>query len=314
MTKFTERIQPAVVEEGLPRFLLWVGGREKTGKTHLAMTAPGPIAYLDLDIGSDRVLTKFLQGEVLNVAAGKAFQPVVYAEKYSQKWETKDEFETEMTRLEHDFLDALMDDSIRTVVIDTWNEVRSMAISAEFGPKAKGILPVQYVPVNTRNLKMLDQALGVPRKVVILISHLKPEYVPGINADGSVSKKITDQVQSGRWLPGGYSETKKKVQCYAELDRVYRPVWYGEDGKPILNLTFGSNAELVPAKADGSAERDLSKFKRRMEDYPTGDYYMKIPKCGQNSMLDGTILEAPSNTFPELASRVFPHTKLEDWL
>ena len=40
------------------RLICSVEGMDKTGKSHLAMTAPEPIVYIDLDVGTEGVLSK----------------------------------------------------------------------------------------------------------------------------------------------------------------------------------------------------------------------------------------------------------------
>jgi len=41
------------------RLVISVEGREKTGKSHFGLTAPGPIVYLNVDIGTEGVVGKF---------------------------------------------------------------------------------------------------------------------------------------------------------------------------------------------------------------------------------------------------------------
>ena len=42
------------------RLVVRVGGLEKEGKTHFALTAPGPIGAIDMDRGMEGVVEKFL--------------------------------------------------------------------------------------------------------------------------------------------------------------------------------------------------------------------------------------------------------------
>ena len=41
------------------RLVCSIEGWDKSGKTHLAMTAPEPIVYLDLDVGTEGVKERF---------------------------------------------------------------------------------------------------------------------------------------------------------------------------------------------------------------------------------------------------------------
>ena len=48
------------------RIIASIEGTDKTGKSHLALTSPKPIMYIDLDVGTEGVIHKF-QGEDLMV-------------------------------------------------------------------------------------------------------------------------------------------------------------------------------------------------------------------------------------------------------
>ena len=43
------------------RLVCSIEGLDKTGKSHLAMSAPGPIVYVDLDVGTEGVIQKCQQ-------------------------------------------------------------------------------------------------------------------------------------------------------------------------------------------------------------------------------------------------------------
>jgi hypothetical protein len=48
----------AVVETPY-RLIASVSGKEKTGKTHFALTAPEPIIFFNIDVGTEGVVGKF---------------------------------------------------------------------------------------------------------------------------------------------------------------------------------------------------------------------------------------------------------------
>jgi len=52
-----------------PRVILSVEGREKEGKSHLAMTAPGPIGIINMDLGLEGVVHKFARDKKIYVSS-----------------------------------------------------------------------------------------------------------------------------------------------------------------------------------------------------------------------------------------------------
>src|SRR5437762_2260800 len=95
------------------RIVISIEGREKEGKSHFALTAPGPIGVINLDIGLEGVVHKFArQGKKIYVAnyrlpsttGGNARE---IAEEADKVW----------TALVADYKAAL--GSCRTVVLDS---------------------------------------------------------------------------------------------------------------------------------------------------------------------------------------------------
>lgn len=319
MGSFTKSVAPIRKITASPRILIWVGGMHKRGKTHLALTSPSPIAYFDIDGGmEDDVLPAFLAGNHINAFTGRPFKPVVHPVEISQKWRTKKEFEDELKRFDEKFFAALDDSDIRTVVIDTWAELRSIVIDAMIGPDVQAVA-TQYAPVNARMMMYLDSVTAKAGKNLILLSHLKEDYAQAIDEKtGEPSKKISDSYATGTFSPAGHKDTGKKTHCYVECDREFRPVWRDAGGKPIAQLVEDGRNGLVPAEiAEGgklkpmAGWRDLEKPRR--EKNPTGRFYFTIQYCRQNAALAGQVLEQPDNTIPQLAMMLHPETDPEYW-
>jgi hypothetical protein len=55
-----------------PRLILSIEGLDKSGKSNLAFTAPGPLGYLEFDIGAEGVVEKFQDDKV--ILAPKAYE------------------------------------------------------------------------------------------------------------------------------------------------------------------------------------------------------------------------------------------------
>jgi len=117
-----------------------VEGREKRGKTHFALTAPGPIVYFNLDEGLDRVQpdVKFpdLDLRVVNIPSfSRDGHPDRVADEALKVWESLKEMH----------INAL--ESARTVIYDTFTEVWELARLARFG-KLQQVQWFHFGPIN----------------------------------------------------------------------------------------------------------------------------------------------------------------------
>lgn len=117
-----------------------VEGREKRGKTHFALTAPGPLVYFNLDEGLDRVQpeVKFpnLDLRVVDIPGfSKDGHPDKVADEALKVWEY----------LKAKYVNAL--ESARTVVFDSFTEVWELVRLARFG-KLQQVQWFHFGPVN----------------------------------------------------------------------------------------------------------------------------------------------------------------------
>jgi len=120
------------------RGIFSISAWDKSGKTHAALTLPGPIAYLDLDLGTEGVVGKFQRG-------GKKiflhqFRLMERATEKSQaQWmQTWQEFQ----RMFYGVL-SVMDGTGGTVIIDTETAMYDTARLAYFG-KLSQVPPQLY--------------------------------------------------------------------------------------------------------------------------------------------------------------------------
>lgn len=151
------------------RLIVAVSGREKHGKTHFALTAPGPIAYQDLDIGTEGVIEKF-------VKSGKVIyhKEYGYTELKDRGVNNKEQFKPIWDKFKEDYI-AIMDSKVRTVVMDTASEVWELLRMAAFG-KLDHVMPHHYGPVNAEYRSLLRMAY-VSNKNLILLHKVKPQYI-----------------------------------------------------------------------------------------------------------------------------------------
>lgn len=153
-----------VIIESPRRLIASIAGREKTGKTHLALTAPGPIIFFDIDIGTEGVVNKFQ-------AEGKKI--FVYSVRVP-KGAAKDVYESMWSGLVSRLAVAYSLNK-GTVVVDTGSEEYELARLAHFG-KLTQVMPHHYVEVNAEWREMMRLAYDSSMNT-IYIHKMKPKWV-----------------------------------------------------------------------------------------------------------------------------------------
>jgi hypothetical protein len=149
---------------------LTVDAVQKSGKSHFALTAPGPIAYHDFDRGLGGVADKFPDKEIYhfnyvysatNKLPGSDQAPL--AEKAAKVW-------SEFVR---NVLASA--ESHRSVVIDPGHRVWDLIRLARLG-KLTQVPPLQYVAVNAEFTELIQKLHGSPANILWL-HRMKPVYV-----------------------------------------------------------------------------------------------------------------------------------------
>ena len=117
------------------RIIASIEGRDKTGKSHLALTSPKPIMYIDLDVGTEGVIHKF-QGE--DVMVYQVEQP----ERLGSSQELMERFGKIWVTIQDKITEALAVNE-GTLIIDTFTEAYDICRLAHFG-KMSQVQPHQY--------------------------------------------------------------------------------------------------------------------------------------------------------------------------
>jgi len=146
------------------RLILNVEGGEKQGKTHFALTAPGPIALIDMDIGLEGVISKFTKVKKIYVASFN-YRDATEPKQWEEMWK----------RMKQCYMDSLASKNIRTLIVDTATEMWELVRMASFG-KLTQVKPHHYAPVNAEFRDLLRKAYD-SNKNLILIHKQKKEYV-----------------------------------------------------------------------------------------------------------------------------------------
>jgi len=187
------------------RLILAVAAREKQGKTHLSLTAPGPIVTFNADIGLEGVVHKFLpQKEILvyNLAVPNAKDRNVEKEA-TRVWE----------ELEDAVDCALGNPSVRTIVFDTATEIWEIVRLAYFG-KLTEVKPHHYAGVNAEFRRFLKRVFATDKNLILNMK-MKAEYV--------------NNNRTGEWEMAGFNDTAFIAQAVVYPFRVDKPMKIDED-------------------------------------------------------------------------------------
>ena len=147
--------------------LLHLYGETNTGKTSLALTAPGPIALIHAAEKIDGIVQP-------QIANGKEIRLYDFSGIYGG---TPEEIATEASA-SFRALKAAIEDSwswARTVVIDTHTEMWELIRLARFG-KLSQVMPHHYGPVNAEWLGIFKAFRRQKDTNLIIIGHMRERY------------------------------------------------------------------------------------------------------------------------------------------
>ncbi len=172
------------------RIVLCTRALDKLGKTHFAMTAPGPIAIVGLDTGTKEVASKFIGTKELICAYHKV------TGNTGNRGETQEIASKEWQTVKDSLITAIRHSKVRSLVVDTGTEVWELCRLAAFG-KLEQVLPHHYGPVNKEMRDLVKLAYDRDDLNVIWIHKMKKEY--------SQNKKGEDS-WNGSYAMTGFSD------------------------------------------------------------------------------------------------------------
>ena len=218
--------QNAADRELCPRIIVSMSALEKQGKTHFALTAPGPIAFFSTDIGEEGVVDKFAKDKEIQIMEVARIGEDA-AEHAPEEWE----------RFEKAYSHCLRDKKVRTIVLDTATEIWELLRIARFG-RLTQVMPYQYGPVNAEYRNVIREAYKWDKNV-ILLHKMKAQYI--------------NDKRTGEYDRAGFSDTGFLVQVNA---RAYR---YGsEDGGAFAFMVEDCRQE--PDLQDMEFEGEMANF------------------------------------------------------
>ena len=150
------------------RLVCSIEGLDKTGKSHLAMSAPGPIAYIDLDIGTEGVVQKCEKEYLLY----KVEQP----KQLGSSAELMDKFKDVWSDVQTQIASALKLGE-GTLVIDTFTEVYDICRLSHFGKMAQ-VEPHRY-GVCYADMREIIRLANASKMNVILLHRMGLDFKTG---------------------------------------------------------------------------------------------------------------------------------------
>lgn len=212
-----------------PRLIVRVGGLEKQGKTHFALTAPPPICFFDLNDRSEGVVDKFVGHKEIQIFKFRKKRATTQKD-WQLMWDTfQKNFWT--------FIDA----DFRTGILDTETDLWEIRRLAEFGRESS--VPQKYGGLN-KDIRNIYEAVNSTDKNFIVLSERKKKYVDhGVDKRGNKISTWDGSYEMAGWGNTGY---KVQVNLITEFDPVEQ-VFNAE----ILNC--GLNPMIVGAPLTGTA-------------------------------------------------------------
>lgn len=186
------------------RLVVAIDGMEKAGKTNFSLTAPGPIAFQALDIGTEGVIEKFQTNKVIHradygILVEKGDSQDMVMKKAAPVW---DQFLADYKTV---VVPKLKAGAVRTAIWDTGSEVWELQRLARLG-KLTQVMPHHYTALNLEYSNLLREIFDTPGNMIIL-HKLRAEW-----KDNPVTGKGQ---KTGQFERAGFAGTGFLVQVNA---------------------------------------------------------------------------------------------------
>lgn len=156
-----------------PRLIVALDGLEKEGKTHFALTAPGPIAYQGLDIGTEGVVEKFIAKKPIYMAE-YGFQVEKGDNQDATMKKAAPVFESFIKDYKEVMLPGFKSGKIRSGIWDTGSDIWGLQRLARLG-KLSQVMPHHYTALNAEYQNLIREVYETSGNLIIL-HKLKPEW------------------------------------------------------------------------------------------------------------------------------------------
>lgn len=197
-------VQPSTAKR---RMIVSLYGPQKSGKNHLAFTAPGPFGFHSFDYGDEGMIEKFVAGTVTGcppIKVDKA-EYVVDIQEGATPQEVTDKTTPAWQSFMANYRIGLV--KYRTSIIDTGTDAYEMVRMSHFG-KLTQVMPHHYAPVNAEFKSLFRQAYSAEGKNLIILARHKEEWL------NSIVQGKEKGVKTGRMIYAGYKDTPYEVQIH----------------------------------------------------------------------------------------------------
>jgi len=237
--KSAQPTQPPQSKDGIPgfsrvtgevqhRLVMSIQGVQKTGKTSFGLSAPGPIALINLDMGDEGVVHKFIE------------KKAIYKNDYRTKHKMlKDDYVVLWEKLKDDYYTALDSPTLRTIIFDTATDGWELCRLARHG-RLTNVIPRDYDQINFEFKSLVKEALNT-NKNVIFVHHLKDEYVNVSTPKGIMGRPTGSKIMAGFKKMPDVVQLVMETTTYDEKDengygrRVFQARVLDSRHDPLLN-------------------------------------------------------------------------------
>lgn len=195
------------------RMVMSIEGDWGTGKTDLALTAPGPIAFFKFDLNTEFTLKR-------HVKLHKKIYQVEYDIPDANAPNAQVLAEKLMETFVRDYQIAIRNPEIRTVVWDTATEIWEQVRLAAFG-KLTNVMPHHYVQVNNGFRSLIKMAFDSDTNL-IMIHRLKDEWQNYTDDKGKEKGKKTGRKERAGFSDIGFA-CQVMVQTFFTPDNTDSP-------------------------------------------------------------------------------------------
>lgn len=202
------------------RIIALITGQTNTGRTHLAFTAPGPIAYQGIEMGDEGVKEQFADDKVI-MASHYIAEVVRKLDQTDAK--EKEKAQKEASNIYHmfatDFVAALKSPDVRTIIWDTGSQLGELSRVAAFGRLTK-VLPRDWTDQKYEFSKLVQMAYAYDKNFLV-IAKLGAVYANDKKTEALEPKGMTDVLYLFPTIVRTYTELELTAEENEEL--VY---WY----------------------------------------------------------------------------------------
>lgn len=260
------------VQTTVPRVSVCTTAGEKLGKTHWALSAPGPIAVISTDTGTRAVVEKWISEYGKDI---KLFQLTAATALLEAK--RGDAGVGEWLRAEEAIYAVVEDKRIRTLVVDTATEVWELCRLAYFGKLAQ-VKPHHYAAPNNRFRVLLKYVYDTRLDLnAVWIHKHKKEY--------KASGKGNDESNwTGKYERSGMADvpflTDVVAEHYKRLERDEANLSHLFFGLRVLDsrlkpeYVVGTELETEVGVAGGSDQCNFATLAQAVWPETTPDYWI----------------------------------------